>query len=80
MADWDNRLDHDTPKKAKVRGAIEYLEVQNIPHFKSRVFDHFKVSHCQGWAMISEGSEDHHHPGLKEKSIEGGQVKPPIGT
>ncbi|KAF1935065.1 hypothetical protein EJ02DRAFT_313650, partial [Clathrospora elynae] len=50
-----------TPNKAKIRGAIEYLEAQSIPHFKSRVFDHFKVSHRQGWAIISEGSEERCH-------------------
>jgi hypothetical protein len=61
MADWDNRLDHDTLKKAKVHGAIGYLEAQNILHFKSWVIDHVKVSHRQGWAMISEGSEDRPH-------------------
>ncbi|KAF2183649.1 hypothetical protein K469DRAFT_581963 [Zopfia rhizophila CBS 207.26] len=58
MADWDNRLPHDTPKKAKVRGAIEYMEARGIPHFKQDVFHFYEVSHRQGWAMISEGSVD----------------------
>jgi hypothetical protein len=45
------------------------LEAQNIPHFKSRVFDHFKVSHRERWAIISEGSEDrrHHRNKAREK-------------
>jgi hypothetical protein len=41
-----------------VRGTIEFLEAKNIPYFKQSVFDHFGVSHRQGWAMISEGSKD----------------------
>ncbi|KAF1937160.1 hypothetical protein EJ02DRAFT_63509 [Clathrospora elynae] len=48
-------------KKATVRGVVEYLEAKNIPHFKSRIFDHFEVFHRQGWAMISEGSKDRRH-------------------
>jgi hypothetical protein len=35
MADWDNRASHDTPKKARVRGAIEYMEVRRILRFKT---------------------------------------------
>ncbi|KAF2626972.1 hypothetical protein BU25DRAFT_422285 [Macroventuria anomochaeta] len=63
MADYNNRQQHDTPVKAKVWGAIEYLEAKEIPHYKEDVFQHFKVSHCQGWAMISDNSIDrrHHH-------------------
>jgi hypothetical protein len=52
---------YDTPNKAKVRGAVEFLEAKGIPHFKSEVFDHFIVKHRQGWAMISEASEDRRH-------------------
>lgn len=71
MADGDNRQQHATSKKAKICGAIEYLEAQNIPHFKSRVFDHFKVSHRQGWAMISEGSEERRHYGSESEERRG---------
>ncbi|KAF1964030.1 hypothetical protein BU23DRAFT_585773 [Bimuria novae-zelandiae CBS 107.79] len=42
-------------------GAIEFMEAMNIPHFKQDVFNHFKVSHRQGWAMISENSVDRRH-------------------
>ncbi|KAF2627901.1 hypothetical protein BU25DRAFT_431205 [Macroventuria anomochaeta] len=56
MADWDNRLPHDTPKRSKVQGAVEYLEAKGIPHYKEDIFQHFEVSHCQGWAMISDDS------------------------
>jgi hypothetical protein len=61
MADYDNRLQHDTPKRARVRGAIEYMEARNIPHDKEDVFRYNGVGHRQGWAMISKGSVDRRH-------------------
>ncbi|KAF2026267.1 hypothetical protein EK21DRAFT_115950 [Setomelanomma holmii] len=61
MADWDNRNQHETSIRAKVRGAIEFLEAKKIPYFKQDVFDHFAVSHRQEWAMISKASEDRRH-------------------
>ncbi|KAF2023194.1 hypothetical protein EK21DRAFT_95113 [Setomelanomma holmii] len=61
MADWDNRNQHETPIRAEVRGAIEFLEAKKILYFKQDVFDHFAVSHRQGWAMISKASEDRRH-------------------
>ncbi|KAF2033422.1 hypothetical protein EK21DRAFT_86230 [Setomelanomma holmii] len=57
----DNRNQYETPIRAKVRGAIEFLEVKKIPYFKQDVFDHFAVSYRQGWAMISKASEDRRH-------------------
>jgi hypothetical protein len=59
MADPDNRLPHDTPKRAKVRGAIKYMEARGIPHLKEDVFRFNGVGHRQGWAMISEGRMCH---------------------
>jgi hypothetical protein len=61
MNNSDQRNHYDTPTKAKVCGAVEFLEAKGIPHFKSEVFDHFNVKHLQGWAMISEASEDRRH-------------------
>ncbi|KAF1936936.1 hypothetical protein EJ02DRAFT_459116 [Clathrospora elynae] len=48
-------------QKAKVRGAIEFMEAQNMTFFKQHVFYHFGVSHRQGWTMISAGSKDRRH-------------------
>ncbi|KAF2633510.1 hypothetical protein BU25DRAFT_427022 [Macroventuria anomochaeta] len=70
MADYNNCQQNDTPVKAKVWGAIEYLEAKEIPHYKEDVFWHFKVSYCQGWAMISDDSIDrrhHHTEGLEHR-------------
>jgi hypothetical protein len=70
MADFNNRLPHETPTKSRVRGAIEYMEARGIPHSKEDVFRYNGVSHRQGWAMISEGSVDRRHhndPDVKER-------------
>jgi hypothetical protein len=32
-----------TPTKAKIQGAIEYLEKRKIPHLKADVFEVFRV-------------------------------------
>ena len=66
MANWDNRLPHDTPKRSRVKGAIEYVEARNIPHSKEDVFRFNAVSHRQGWAIISEGSKDRRHQNTGE--------------
>jgi hypothetical protein len=61
MGDSENLTNHETPTKSKIRGTISYLEAAGIPHFKSRIFDHFGVGHRRGWAIISDGSEDRRH-------------------
>lgn len=61
MPKTDQRGQDGILKKHKIRGVIEYLDAKKIPYFKSDVFDHFGVSHRQGWAMISEASEDQRH-------------------
>jgi hypothetical protein len=71
MADRDNRLPHDTPKRSRVKGAIEYMEAWNIPHSKEDVFCFNAVSHHQGWAMILEGSKDRRHCNIGESERRG---------
>ena len=36
------------PVKAKVKGAVEFMEAKGIPFFKEDVFRYFGVSHNQG--------------------------------
>jgi hypothetical protein len=63
---------HPTPKKSKVLGTISFFEKEKIPHFKSRVFKHFGVSHTQGWEIIRQQRnrrnlhDDPDHPDLEE--------------
>jgi hypothetical protein len=52
---------HDTPKKAKIQGAIEFMEAKGIPFFKEDVFRHFGVSHNRGWQILRDSSRRHHN-------------------
>jgi hypothetical protein len=54
MANSDQYEHYETPTKAKIRGAVEFLEAKGIPHYKSDVFRHFNVTHRRGWAMLSK--------------------------
>ena len=51
----------DTPKKAKILGAVEYMEAKGIHHYKQDIFDFFGVSKARGWAIIKEDSARRHH-------------------
>jgi transposase len=55
---------HTTPKKAKIQGAVEFLEAKKIPHFKSDIFKQFGVSYPTGWRYLREpdsyGSRTYH--------------------
>lgn len=48
---------HMTPKKAKVKGTIEYLERYGIPHFKS-VFQLHGVGHNSGWKILRQDERE----------------------
>ncbi|KAK4129395.1 hypothetical protein N657DRAFT_660760 [Parathielavia appendiculata] len=50
-----NRQSHySTPKKARIRGTIDYLESRHIPHFKSDVFRFHGASQRSGWRALAE--------------------------
>ncbi|KAK4127312.1 hypothetical protein N657DRAFT_641296 [Parathielavia appendiculata] len=50
-----NRQSHySTPKKARIRGTIDYLESRRIPHFKSDVFRFHGASQRSGWRALAE--------------------------
>ncbi|KAK4100945.1 hypothetical protein N658DRAFT_74700 [Parathielavia hyrcaniae] len=63
---------HRTPKKSNVLGTISFLEKEKIPHFKSRVFEHFGVSNRQGWEIVRQRrnrrnlQDDPDNPDLEE--------------
>ena len=65
-----------TPKKARVKGTIDFLEAKGIPHFKSEVFQFHGVGHNAGWKILRQNdlhdSRTHHsvsldHRGRKKK-------------
>jgi len=45
---------HITPKKAKVKGIVDYLKARGIPYFKSDIFRFYGVGKTRGWAILSE--------------------------
>ncbi|KAF2691386.1 hypothetical protein K458DRAFT_381244 [Lentithecium fluviatile CBS 122367] len=46
--DTPDKPQYETPTKARVRGAIEYMEARGIPHHKEDVFRLNGVSHRRG--------------------------------
>ncbi|CAG9950916.1 unnamed protein product [Clonostachys rosea f. rosea IK726] len=47
---------HDTPKKARLKGAAEFLEAKKIPYFKTDLFNYFEVPARTGYRILSEDS------------------------
>ena len=60
---------HTTPTKARVKGTIEYLEAQGIPHSKSEVFQFHGVGKNAGWKILRQDDRTHHSifPDRKKK-------------
>ena len=51
----DNYKPHkqfETPRKAKVQGAVEFFEKQGMEYFKNDVFRTFNVSHTRGYEYL----------------------------
>ena len=42
----------ETPRKAKVQGAVEFYEKQGIKYFKINVFRTFNVSYTRGYKYL----------------------------
>lgn len=47
---------NDTPKKARIQGAFEFLEAQKLPYYKTDLFKHFNVSHATGYRILKDQS------------------------
>lgn len=47
---------YDTPQKAKVQGAYEFLAAKGIPHNEREIFDFFGVKQLLGYDMIQAGA------------------------
>jgi len=50
---------YSTPKRARIRGTIDYLEANGIHHFKSRVFRFHGASVRSGWRAIAKDDADY---------------------
>ena len=47
----------ETPKKAKARGTIEYLEAKGIEYTKTDVAKHFGLTRNQSYNSLTSGSD-----------------------
>jgi hypothetical protein len=48
---------HDTPRKARVKGAADYMKYRNIPFMHIDLFRFNNVSKHRGWAMLKVDNE-----------------------
>lgn len=44
----------NTPKRAKIQGAYEFLEAKKLPYFKTELFEHFEVSRTTGYRILND--------------------------
>ena len=54
----------DTPKKARIKGAAEFMDAKGIPYLHTELFNFYNVSKQQGWAILKEHATEHdrtHH-------------------
>ncbi|KAI2487833.1 hypothetical protein Ptr902_01966 [Pyrenophora tritici-repentis] len=55
----------ETPKKAKIKGAAEFMDAKGITYFHSDLFSFYGVNKHQGWAILNdkddESSRRHHN-------------------
>jgi hypothetical protein len=62
----------DTPKKARIKGAAEFMDAMGIPYYHTDLFNFHNVSNQQGWAILKQKGPEHdrtHHndPTTEEK-------------
>lgn len=59
---------HQTPKKARIQGAFEFMKAKGIPFIKSDLFDFFEVSRRSGSRILAAESSRtrHNNPDLEE--------------
>lgn len=59
---------HQTSKKARIKGAFEFLEAKKLPYRKNDLFAHFEVSKATGYRILAEESSRtrHNNPEIPE--------------
>ena len=48
---------YNTPRKARIKGAVNFLDYKGLPYFKSEVFAYNSVSKERGWAILRADNE-----------------------
>lgn len=54
-------MHHDTPKRCRIKGVIEYLNAHYIPYFKRDVFQFFDASHTQAYDILNGNDRTCHN-------------------
>ena len=50
-------LNFDTPKKAGVKGAADFMDAMGIPYYHTDLFKYHNVSKEAGWPIIKQDNE-----------------------
>jgi hypothetical protein len=48
----------ETPKKAKIKGAAEFMDAKGITYLHSDLFRFYGVNKQQGWGILSDKSDE----------------------
>jgi hypothetical protein len=48
---------YDTPKKARIKGAADYMKYKKIPFSHIDLFRFYGVGKTQGWSILQQDSE-----------------------
>jgi hypothetical protein len=63
---------HDTPKKSRIKGAVDYMKYREIPFYHSDLFRFNGVSKTQGWVILQQDNEQfdrrHHNNEVIDKN------------
>jgi hypothetical protein len=61
MAQLPGPPNFETPTKAKVQGAVEYLHAKGRFGENKEVFKHFKVGHTRGYTILNNNPRRHYN-------------------
>ena len=56
----------DTPRRAKVQGAVEFLRAKGIKITNEEIFQHFQVPTITGYRLLRSASRTRHNQALIE--------------
>ena len=59
----------DTPTKARIRGAAEFMDAMGIPYFHTDLFNFNNVSKQAGWDILKEEDKCEYFGTMKGRSM-----------
>jgi hypothetical protein len=63
-------LNFDTPKKACIKGAADYMDAKGIPYFHTNLFAYHNISKEAEWAIIKQDNK------LFDRTLKNNEVAP----